>query len=472
MSHRQSLPARRPLVRSLHFLAIIALLAVARGTVAEEPRPGSAVSPEGLLNPDGTLDLTTGFQGTLDLCGWEVALDGERGPVLEPASVSAASTTCWGALPNGSLNNAVRALVVAGSDLYVGGEFSQTGDGAVTGLGNIARYDTAAGTWHALPNQGLNDVVYALAVVGDDLYAGGEFSQTGDGTTLTDLGHIARYDTVADEWHTLANKGLDGWAIFALAVVGSDLYVGGQFSQTGDGTTLTNLGRIARYDTVAGTWHALPNQGLSSIVWALAVMGSDLYVGGDFVQTGDGTTLTNLGRIARYDTAGGAWYALPKEGLNDSVFGLAVLGSDLYVGGRFTATGDGTVTSLGNIAHYDTTGATWYPLPNGGLNDRVWALAVLGDDLYVGGTFGETGDGTTLTDLGRIARYDLTSGTWHALPNEGLGSWVEALAVLGNDLYVGGSFTQAGDGTLTSLDYIARYIPCPHQVYLPLVVRQ
>lgn len=40
---------------------------------------GGVVSPEGLLNPDGTLDLSTGFEGTLDLSDWEVILDGERG---------------------------------------------------------------------------------------------------------------------------------------------------------------------------------------------------------------------------------------------------------------------------------------------------------------------------------------------------------------------------------------------------------
>jgi hypothetical protein len=66
--------------------------------------PAAAVSPEGLLNPDGTLDLSTGFQGTLDLRGWEVILDGERGPVLKPASRPAASqVTAWNALSNQGL---------------------------------------------------------------------------------------------------------------------------------------------------------------------------------------------------------------------------------------------------------------------------------------------------------------------------------------------------------------------------------
>jgi hypothetical protein len=125
--------------------------------------------------------------------------------------------------------------------------------------------------------------------------------------------------------------------VLALAVSGSDLYVGGYFAQTDDGT-LTTLGCIARYDTTAGTWNTLPNQGLGGGslpmpgVCALAVIGSDLYAGGNFTRTGDGT-LTSLGRIARYDTAAGTWNALPNQGLNNDVLVLAVVGSDLYVGG-------------------------------------------------------------------------------------------------------------------------------------------
>jgi hypothetical protein len=88
------------------------------------------------------------------------------------------------------LNNDVRALAVSDSDLYVGGKFTRTGDGTLNNLGRIAHYDTTAGTWNALPNQGLNNDVRALAVVGSGLYVGGDFTQTGDGS-LTNLGYIA-----------------------------------------------------------------------------------------------------------------------------------------------------------------------------------------------------------------------------------------------------------------------------------------
>jgi len=423
--------------------------------------PAGAASPAWLLNPDGTLDLSAGFEDTLDLRGWDVFLDPQRGPVLKLAS----QVTDWNALPNQGLqglNDRVSALAIVGSDLYVGGLFGETGDGSLTNLGNIARYDTTTGTWHPLPNQGLEGSVSAMALDGSDLYVGGAFGETGDGS-LTNLGNIARYDTAAGTWHALPNQGFNN-TVLALVMSGSDLYAGGYLTETDD-ESLTDLGCVARYDTTADIWHALSNQGLDGgsppvpglpptpRVYAMAVSDGDLYVGGDFHRTGDGS-LTNLGHIVRYDTTTGTWNALPNQGLEGSVSAMALDGSDLYVGGGFTRTDDGTLTNLGRIAHYDTAAGTWNALPNQGLNDDVRALAVSGSDLYVGGEFTQTDDGT-LTNLGNIARYDTTAGTWHSLPNQGLNDDVRALAVSGSDLYVGGEFTQTGDGSLTNLGNIA-----------------
>jgi hypothetical protein len=89
-------------------------------------------------------------------------------------------------------------------------------------------------------------------------------------------------------------------------------------------------------------------QRLDKVVEVLAVMGSDLYVGGAFTQTADGT-VTNLSYIARY-SCDGKWSTLANNGLDYYVYALAVSGSDLYVGGRFTQTGDETVPNLNNIA--------------------------------------------------------------------------------------------------------------------------
>jgi N-acetylneuraminic acid mutarotase len=357
-------------------------------------------------------------------------------------------------------------MALVGSDLYVGGRFTQTGDGTVTNLGRVARYDTSVDTWHPLSNQGLSEEVTALAVVGSDLYVGGTFTQTVDGAVV-DMGNVARYNTTAGTWHALPNDGLNG-PVFAMAVVGSDLYVGGTFTQSGDGS-LTNLNRIARYDTANPGWHALLNDGLNGSVYALAVDGSDLYAGGAFTQPGDWSA-TNLNHVARYDTTNPGWHALSNQGLNNQVNALMVSGSDLYVGGWFAQTGDGAVTNLDHVARYDATGGTWHGLSNQGLNTGVSALTMVSNTLYVGGQFTQTGDGA-VTNLGYIALYDTTAATWEALPNQGLNNWVYVMAAVGSDLYVGGEFSQTADGSVSGLNRIARLGPLGHKVYLPLVLR-
>jgi hypothetical protein len=118
-------------------------------------------------------------------------------------------------------------------------------------------------------------------------------------------------------------------------------------------------------------------------------------------------------------------------------------------------TGDGTLTNPGNIAHFDTTANTWHALSRQGFDNQIRALATTGSGLNLGDFFSQTGDGT-LTSLGSIARYDLVANSWHALPNQGLNELVETLAVMGSDLYVGGWFTHTGDGTLTDLGGIVR----------------
>jgi len=146
-------------------------------------------------------------------------------------------------------------MVAVGSDLYVGGFFESTGD-YIKELGYIARYNIASKTWHALPNKGLDHHTQALEIVGDDLYVAGSFSATGD-NSLTDLGFIARYDMTTKSWHSLPNKGVGSYSLWALERMGSDLYVGGNINQTGEGT-LTDLGGIVRLSLDVQNWRYLP----------------------------------------------------------------------------------------------------------------------------------------------------------------------------------------------------------------------
>src|SRR5437016_5069875 len=84
------------------------------------------------------------------------------------------------------------------------------------------------------------------------------------------------------------------------------------------------------------------------------------------------------------------------------------------------------------------------------MNGEVDALAVLGSDLYAGGEFTTAGGSAA----NRIAKWDGSS--WSAL-GSGMNGTVVALALSGSDLYAGGGFTTAG-GKVSA--YIARaYLP-------------
>src|SRR5207247_3919443 len=67
------------------------------------------------------------------------------------------------------------------------------------------------------------------------------------------------------------------------------------------------------------------------------------------------------------------------------VSAVAVSGSDVYVGGYFTTAGG---SAANNIAKWN--GSSWTAL-GAGLNGSVWALAVSGSDLYAGGLFTTAG---------------------------------------------------------------------------------
>jgi hypothetical protein len=179
---------------------------------------------------------------------------------------------------------------------------------------------------------------------------------------------------------------------------------------------------IAKWN--GGAWSAL-GSGMNSYVYALAMVGTDLYAGGTFATAGE----VAASRIAKWD--GGAWSAL-GSGMNNTVSALAVRGTDLYAGGSFTTAGE---VPANYIAKWN--GNAWSALGTG-MNGTVSALGVSGTNLYAGGTF-TTAGGVTVN---RIAKWN--GSAWSAL-GSGMDREVRALAADAcGHLFVGGSFGLAG----------------------------
>src|SRR5207249_3458818 len=110
----------------------------------------------------------------------------------------------------------VSALTVSGTNLYAGGWFMTAGGQQVN---NVTKWNGSS--WSALGSgigsgvYGDYSKVYALAMSGNDLYAGGDFTSAG-GNPAT---NIAKWD--GSNWSALG-LGM-GDSVNALAVSGSDV---------------------------------------------------------------------------------------------------------------------------------------------------------------------------------------------------------------------------------------------------------
>lgn len=313
----------------------------------------------------------------------------------------------WVALSSG-MNQRVKAMLLMGGALYAGGEFTTAGGVPATG---IARWNGTA--WSSV-GLGISSWVYSLVGVGSELYAGGNFARAGGLAAQM----VARWD--GSNWSG-TGLGMNG-TVKALVVSGSDLYAGGDFSVAGG----LDVNYIAKWD--GSSWSSL-NGGMNYGVNTLAIGASgELYAGGSFTQAGG----VAVSRVAKWD--GNDWSAL-DSGVSGEVWALVADGSALYVGGEFSFVGSSSVL-MRSVAKWN--GSAWSAL-GGGLNSfsSVRAIAVgAGGEVYVGGDLSVNG-------ANYLAKWD--GNTWTAV-GSGVSGRVDALAVMGADVFAGGAFFNAGGG--------------------------
>lgn len=379
--------------------------------------------------------------------------------------------TQWYAMGGGP-SGTNSALAIIGTNIYTAGNFTNIGGVAAR---YVARWNGQA--WQALApglTGGTLTRISCLGAVGDILYAGGDFIQAGNAGTLA----IAKWDGI--QWSGVTGPKSQGlWlSPSTVAVVGSDVYVGGSglliagglkpnkiahwngtsWDDMGGGVTgggadinaivpfggniyaggnFTNAGGVAARNIAywdGSGWHAMAS-GLDSNVNALVVYNGEIYAGGAFRLRGNGSGGFLFG-VSRWD--GSDWQSLGifAGRTDNSINSLATDGTSLYVGGNFLL---GWLSDSGtNIARWD--GGSWYNVGTG-IRPTVNALAIMGSDLFAGGSF-TSASGITAR---RIARWDGFS--WSEVGGGLTNGTVSALAVSGSTLYVGGSFTNAGGTT-------------------------
>ena len=330
----------------------------------------------------------------------------------------------------------VYALSINGSTVYAGGYFTTLGSITRNGLAAIDDNTGSILSWD--PNvikTGDKATIYALALSGNTLFAGGNFTNVG-GMNHNDLVAIDISGNPLD-WNIDTND-----SVYALTTKGNIVYAGGRF---------TNIGGIG-YRNIAvldGTAHMILSwsNNVNQEVRTLAVGGDQIYIGGYFNSLG-GIVRNHL---AALDGNGNLRSWAPAV-TGRTVDSLAIIDNNVYVGGDFT-----TVNGQGynNLTAIDTTGnpLSWNP----DVNNSVNTLAVSGNVLYLGGSF--TAIGSTPVTRNYLAAFDTGNGSllpWDPSAN----GTVNALAVIstagGDTIYAGGNFTQVAG---QNRNYLARILP-------------
>jgi hypothetical protein len=336
---------------------------------------------------------------------------------------------------NAICNDYVLAVTVHRGAVYLGGAFT-----SVSGLPRrcIARVNQAGGAVDPTWNPGANNLVYSIKAQGEDLFVAGLFFEIG-GLFRNGLAKLKTVDTGAVDFSWDADA--DGSSV-ALSLEGNALFAAGIFEQLAGEPAFG----LARLDMVTGeSSRAFPVRVESpGLVHALAEQpDGKLVIGGEF-KSADGINRSNIARLNADGTLDATW--VPDA--DDAVYALAANETSLYAGGQFLRIGNANRRFLAKLstAGGDAADPAWNPNPN----NSVTRIVTDRDAVYASGFFSMMGSAIR----NRIAKVSSTgTGTvfpWDARVS-GASERVDALALDGSAVYLGGSFSTIGGQTRNNL---------------------
>jgi hypothetical protein len=366
--------------------------------------------------------------------------------------------------------DSVKAIAVTpdGNTVFVGGDFlhfKQPGhEYLVRGV-----WDGQSWTWESL-GSGVNGPVYALSVnSANSVVIGGSFNQAG-GITANNIVRATRNASGVWNYSPLIHpyggaNGVTGGPVYAIVDAGSDgLWVGGAFTSAGGNQYSA---RFARY-TTAGWSQAVCN--VNGTVHALALYGSSIVVGGEFTSVQSSAPNGASGYVSKLASRLAIWnpsyqqWSVPggstsNPGVDGPVYALAVSGSSIYVGGSFQSAG---TVAAERIVRWNGA-SSWTTLDGGvtGVDDEVCSIRIIGSDVFVGGRISQAGPANNPIKVCAIARWRSGDG-WLPLgeafryAGEPGDRRINAMATtvrnVGSskeyNVFVGGKFNFRGYGTL------------------------
>ncbi|RDB25199.1 Polarized growth protein rax2 [Hypsizygus marmoreus] len=239
----------------------------------------------------------------------------------------------------------------------IGGNFSFHSLDSSTPSEAVALYDPASTTLRGLQGSQVNGTVRALLVDGSQLYVGGQFTIQG-----TNTDGLAIYDLLKQEWDSNSIQALQagtGSSVVVRSITKSTskanaVIVAGTFSQAGS----LRCQSVCLYDTSSKQWNALGN-GIQGEVSSVAYAGKnqELLIASGSIALSDNT----VSNVAQFSFPNGTWTALgSSRDLPGPVTAIEVNNgnaSSIFAAGRITD-GSSSFLSFWNGAGWATLGST------------------------------------------------------------------------------------------------------------------
>ena len=184
-------------------------------------------------------------------------------------------------------------------------------------------------------------------------------------------------------------------------------------------------------------WFRL-DEGVNGSVNALARSGGELYVGGSFLRAGDEITR----HIARWSVGDRRWLQSTAPAARTPIQTMLLRDNQLYAAGAFTLSPPGDFTTTSRVATLTQDG---WELVDGDIRGNVYTMVSSPEEIIIGGSFISSDELITVN----LARWNPATGEWNALTfGSGVASledisFVTALVLDGDNLYIGGAFNIA-----------------------------
>ena len=239
-----------------------------------------------------------------------------------------------------------------------------------------------------------NDV-YAIAVRGNDIYLGGDFTSMG-GQPRNLIAKVSTDGTLDPNFNPNPTGG-DFAAIRAIVVTSTDVYVGGDFSSIGGQPRLD----LAKLNPITGQVDGgrqafdpdptIPTASEAISVGRLQVSGDDVYVAGGFTTIG-GLSRSKIAKIsATTGDADAQFDANISDRILPEVVDLVLARGTLFVAGVFSSIGGAArnnVAALNPRTGYEVTGFNPDVTRS---RPVVYDIEVTDDEVYIGGGFDQVG---------------------------------------------------------------------------------